>query len=201
MTIIRLEDRTVLLHSPTRCDPDTKQALNDLGPVSHIVAPSAMHDLFLNEWAGAFPDARVWIPPGARKYFSHVPKAEPLPDHGEDAPWQRELTYVRMEGMARLHECVFYHEPSRSIICADLFFHVEKENPPLIRIAARLGGFYRKLAVPADIRWFLVRDRQALRHSIGKLRVLPFENIIVGHGANTIGNGAAAFEEATAWLA
>ena len=200
MTVIRLEDGTVLVHSPTRCSPETKHALKDLGPVSHIVAPNGMHDLFLNEWAVEFPKAPIWIPPRAEKYFSHVPRAEPLPDNAHDAPWERELTYVPIKGMARLHECVFYHKPSRSLICADLFFHIEKENPPLIRIAARLGGFYQKLGVPADIRWFLVRDRQALRRSIEKLRAVSFENIIVGHGANTIGNGATAFQKATAWL-
>jgi uncharacterized protein DUF4336 len=200
MTIIRLRDNTLLLHSPTHCDEPTKRALNELGRVAHIAAPNAMHDLFLQDYAAAFPQARIWIPPGTRKYFSHVPLAEQLPLNGPAVPWHEDLSFILLEGIPRLNECVFYHPQSSSLIFADLFFNIGNDSPMLIRIAARLGRFYRRLATPPDIRWFLVRDRVALRRSIQKLRALPFENIIIGHGSNIIGSGSDAFDRAIAWL-
>jgi len=54
--------------------------------------------------------------------------------------------------------------------------------------------------VPLDIKWFLVKDKGAFRRSIAGLLSLPFENVIVGHGANVIGGGSIAFQEAFAWL-
>src|SRR5688572_21313555 len=91
MTIIRLRDGALLIHSPTRCDTPTKEALNNLGQVAHIVAPNGMHDLFLQEYAAEFPKAVLWIPPGVDRYFRHLPRAEHLPA-SDRSPWGDDLS-------------------------------------------------------------------------------------------------------------
>ena len=160
-----------------------------------------MHDLFLAEYAAAFPDARLWIPPGLDKYFSHLRRAQRLPEEGDgNEIWHGDLSYVLVQGIPRLNECVFFHRPSKTLIVADLFFNITEECPAIIKIAARLGGFYQKMAIPLDIRRVLIRDRKAFAGSMREVRSLDFDNIIVGHGTNTIGGGAEAFKRATAWL-
>ena len=198
MTIVRLDEDCLLVHSPTRCDAETKRALNDLGQVAHVVAPNGMHDLFLREYAAEFPRAQFWIPPGVDRYFPGL-KAEHLPGNSQQA-WDDKLECVMVEGMPRLNECVFYHARSKSLIVADLFFNIPEDSPALIKLAARIGGFYKRLATPTDIRWFLVRNKDAFRKSMEKLRSFPFENIIVGHGTNVIGGGRIAFDRAVAWI-
>ena len=200
MTIIRLRDGSLLLHSPTRCDRATKEALSRLGEVAHIVAPNGMHDLFLENYRTEFPKARLWIPAGVDKYFAKIPDAEHLPESDEDVPWRRDLSYVTVQGIPRLNECAFFHPASGSLILADLLFNIERHNSAFIKMAARLGGFYRKLAMPSDIKWFLIRDKEAFRRSIQNVLSFPFANVVIGHGGNVIGGGREAFGRAFAWL-
>jgi hypothetical protein len=200
MTVIRLRDGSLLVHSPTRCDEATRHALRSLGEVAHVVAPNGMHDLFLKDYLAEFPKASLWIPPGWDKYFALLSRAEHLREDDQNVPWRQDLSCVIVQGVPRLNECAFYHAASKSLILADLLFNIQKHDPALIRIAARLGRFYRKLSMPPDIKWFLMRDKDAFRNSIHTLRSLPFENVIVGHGANVIGGGSPAFARAFAWL-
>src|SRR5262249_58999931 len=49
MTVIRLADGGLFLHSPVPLDAATKRALDELGPVRVVVAPSKVHHLFASE--------------------------------------------------------------------------------------------------------------------------------------------------------
>src|SRR5262249_60614439 len=64
MTVIRLADGGLFLHSPVRLDEETKRALAELGPVRAVVAPSKVHHLFAGEYVRAYPDVRLHGAPG-----------------------------------------------------------------------------------------------------------------------------------------
>lgn len=200
MVVIRLKNGSLLVHSPTRCHAATRSALKELGELAHVVAPNRMHDLFLEDYAEAYPAARFWIPPGTEKYFRALRNKEELGDENAQAPWADELEFVFAEGVPRLNECIFYHRASRSVVFADLFFKIDREHPAFIRLAARLGGFYGKLGMPHDIRWFLLRNKSAFKRSMEQVGEWPFENVLLGHGSNVMGEGKAAFEKAIRWL-
>lgn len=59
MTVARLADGSLWLHSPVRPTADLTKELDALGPVRHIVAPSKMHHLFLMPFAEKYPEART----------------------------------------------------------------------------------------------------------------------------------------------
>jgi hypothetical protein len=67
MTVIRLPDGSLLLHSPTRLAEALRQALARLGPVAHMVAPNVAHWTLLKPWQQAFPQATTWAAPGLRE--------------------------------------------------------------------------------------------------------------------------------------
>jgi len=50
MTVIRLKDRRILLHSPVPSDPDLRSAVENLGQVAALIAPNLFHHQFLSEW-------------------------------------------------------------------------------------------------------------------------------------------------------
>src|SRR5687768_16673733 len=56
----------------------------------------------------------------------------------------------------------FFHTTSKSLIVADLLFNIDGNARFATRVAARLGGFYRRLAMPLDMKLWYVRDREAL---------------------------------------
>src|SRR5262245_20539591 len=55
MTIIRLNDGNLFLHSPVKLDSELKQALSALGPVGAVVAPNRAHHLFVRDYIESYP--------------------------------------------------------------------------------------------------------------------------------------------------
>ena len=66
MTVIRLADGGLFLHSPTPLDAATRAAVDALGPVRCIVAPNYVHHLYVGDWKRAYPQALLLGAPGPR---------------------------------------------------------------------------------------------------------------------------------------
>src|SRR5258708_12228705 len=64
MTVIRLANGGLFLHSPTKLDDETRQALDALGEVRAVVAPSRAHHLFVGDYVKTWPAAKLYGPPG-----------------------------------------------------------------------------------------------------------------------------------------
>src|SRR5215472_17620693 len=60
MTIVRLRDRGLLLHSPVKLELKLRQALDELGEVRAIVAPSSVHHLFVADYLAAYRQAKSY---------------------------------------------------------------------------------------------------------------------------------------------
>lgn len=67
MTVLRLSDGNLLLHSPLALTPEHSSAIEALGAVAHLYAPNLNHHLHISEWAAAFPSARLHAPAGLAK--------------------------------------------------------------------------------------------------------------------------------------
>jgi hypothetical protein len=52
MTVIRLPDGRLWVHSPVRLDEELLSELQALGPVGFLVAPSKVHHLFIKPYGG-----------------------------------------------------------------------------------------------------------------------------------------------------
>ena len=64
MTVVRLNDRGLFIHSPTRLDSQTKEAIDALGPVRFVVSPNKLHHVFMADFFSAYPQARFYASPG-----------------------------------------------------------------------------------------------------------------------------------------
>ena len=64
MTVIRLADGGLFLHSPIRLDDETRAALDAIGPVRCVVAPSKVHHFFVGAYRDAYPHAKLFAAPG-----------------------------------------------------------------------------------------------------------------------------------------
>src|SRR5262245_1568336 len=60
MTVIRLQDGGLFLHSPVRLDPELKKEMDSLGPVRCLVGPNLFHHLSLRPWREDYPEARLF---------------------------------------------------------------------------------------------------------------------------------------------
>jgi hypothetical protein len=116
MTVIRLTNGGLVVHSPTRLDLASQEEFQKLGPIVAIVAPSWWHDLHLREYLSAYPNARLYGAPTLVRWNRWVPFAEVLDDSAPSL-WTEEIDQVHVQGIGLfLDEIVFYHRRSRSLM-------------------------------------------------------------------------------------
>jgi hypothetical protein len=180
MTVVRLPDSKLLLHSPIAATDDLVREVEALGTVAHLIAPNKLHHLFVGEWQRAFPEASTYVAPGldtkrADLTITGILGDEPLPQ------WKNVIDQVFMSGFPFANEVVFFHQPSTTLIATDLAFNVGANSPPMTRFAFRLAGIYGRLA-PTLLERLAVRDRTAFRKSFERILEWPFDRVVVSHG-------------------
>lgn len=67
MTIIRLQSGKLFLHSPVPWSVELQQAVEQIGEVGFIVAPSCFHHMFVGGWHENNPNAQICAPKGLIK--------------------------------------------------------------------------------------------------------------------------------------
>uniref|UniRef100_UPI002FC73B2C DUF4336 domain-containing protein n=1 Tax=Escherichia coli TaxID=562 RepID=UPI002FC73B2C len=66
MTVIRLKNGELLLHSPTQHTEKLQGILEEFGPIRHLVAPNIAHWTFMRDWQRHLPDVITWAVPDLR---------------------------------------------------------------------------------------------------------------------------------------
>lgn len=180
MTVVRLPDSKLLLHSPIAARAELVREVSALGPVAYIVAPNRLHHLFVANWQQAFPDASTYVAPGLETKRADLAISGVLGDEPEPG-WKGVLDQILLAGFPFANEVVFFHRPSATLIASDLAFNVGANSPPLTRLFFRAAGTYGRLS-PTFLERLLVRNRTAFRHSLERILEWPFERVVVAHG-------------------
>ena len=197
MTVVRLGDGSLFLHSPVRLDADLRRALDALGPVRHVVAPNRMHNLFCGDYRAAYPEAHLYGAPGLAGKRPELAFDAELEDTAP-AAWAAEIGQALIAGIPMLNEVVFRHRASHTLILTDLAANSGPEDPPALRLWLRLNRAYGRLATPLEVR-LLCRDRAAARQSLDRVLGWEFDRVVVGHGAVVERDGKRLAHEAFAW--
>jgi hypothetical protein len=198
MTIVRLADGGLLLHSPAQADDATRRAVDALGPVRAILAPNRVHHFFAGDWKRAYPDALLLGVPGLpakRKdlAFDGVLAEDPV------LIFKGALEHVLFAGAPYLSELVLFHPASRTLVLTDLCMNVRTPLPRSRAFWFRLTGAYGRLA-PNFVVKINIRDRRAARDSVDRILRFDFDRVSVTHGDVLETGGRAALREAFAWL-
>ena len=181
MTVVRLPRGHLWLHSPIPIAPKLKVALDALGEVRYIVAPSKAHHLFAGDCAAMFPQAQLWGAPGLRAKRPDLTQLQdlPAPDTG---PWCPELDHMLFEGIPLANETDWFHAPSGTVILTDLCQWMQGDLPLATVLYAKLTGVRSGLHVPRTVR-LLVHDAAAARASAARLLRWPIQRVVVAHNA------------------
>ena len=198
MTVIRLPAGGLFVHSPTIFDPPTASALASLGTVDSIVWPSWWHDMYLNEYAAAYPGARLFGAPILVEWQRRKSSLQSLDERAP--PWAPSIEQLYVDRMRLfLDEFVFFHRSSGSVIVADLAFHFDGTCNWFTRWSFRVIGAYPGCKIP----WFYrmaPKDRRYLRAKIDCILDWNFDRLIVGHGVVVDTGGKDALRNAYHWL-
>lgn len=196
MTVVRMGGGGLFVHCPVALDADTRRAVDDLGEVAVVAAPSLFHHLYAGEWRGAYPRAEVWACPGLDRKrpdleFTGVLGEDTLPSIRADLE-QAPLT-ARFE-----REVVFFHPKSRTLLCADALLNLSTHPAALTRTVAFLmgnsgpgKGYLERIAV---------RDYPLGRRQVDRIAEWDIDRIVLAHGDPVPGDGRRVLREAYAWL-
>ncbi|MGE6763905.1 DUF4336 domain-containing protein [Corallococcus interemptor] len=198
MTVLRLPDGGLWVHSPVAFTPERRDAVASLGPVRFLVAPNLFHHLHLPDWSAAFPDARVVAPAGLRAKKPAL-RIDLELDDTPDPAWAPVIEQMHVRGMPQLNEFLFFHRPSRTAIVTDLAFHYRHAEGLKLRAYLWADGVLGKFAAPRFLRLF-AKDREAARAAAQRAMKWDVERVIVCHGQVLEHGGQKALHDAFSWL-
>jgi len=197
MTVVRLSDGSLFVHSPIVLDDDLKQQIDALGPVAHIVAPSLYHHLFIGDFAAAYPEAKTHAARGLEKKRSDLTFHATLAAEG-DPSWRNDLSGLRIEGCA-LGETVFFHRPSRTLISADFIENFDTSDHWATRVYLKATGIHGKVGLSRVLR-IMFRDKAKARRAVDQVIEWNPERITLAHGQPIFANAQEAISETYEWL-
>lgn len=197
MTVVKLRDGGLLLHSPVAMTDALRAEVSALGPVRHIVCPNLFHHLFAGPWVTAYPGALLHGPEGLAKKRPDLPAPRSL-SAALHPDWEGDLVLVPIDGCL-LRETLFVHPRSGTLVSSDLVENFETSDHLPTRIYLKLAGIHGKIGWSRLLR-VLYRDHEAARVSIERLLTHDFDRIVVAHGRIVDRGGKDALRAAFTWL-
>lgn len=199
MAVIRLADGGLFVWSPIALTEALRAQTAALGPVRCIVAPNALHHMFLAEWAGAYPEAALYAAPGLRAVRKDIAFTDDLADEAP-AAWAGQIEQVIVRNTIA-DEVVFLHRASGTVLFTDLLQQMPrgwyKGWRALVARLDRMTG--PEPQTPNKFR-MAMRDRAAARESLARIHSWPAARVLMAHGEPVRENGAAFIARAFAWL-
>lgn len=189
-TYIPVQNGAVLI-SPGSCLDLTQ--LKSLNSVTDLVAPNLLHCAGMQKAHSAYPNAKRWGALGVRGAKPQISWTDELSK--ENWAYQDELPMVQLQGIPKINEVVFFHKKSKSLIVTDLCFNMQDVKGIGPWIILNMFGTYKRFAVSKFFMRY-TKDKAAFERSIGEIFAFDFENIILSHGANVIGNAKSKFSQA-----
>lgn len=203
MTVLRLSDGSVLLHSPTRYTPELARAIEAIGPVRHLLAPTIAHSSFLAEWQLACPAAKVWAVPGLRDRAQVRQSGVRIDADLEDkaaAEWADVIEQGLVHGAGGFCEAWFFHRQSRTLLLADLIENLEPGKlPPLTSLLMRASAATRA-TTGLHVRAVLLLKKAEAQRSVRRMIATDPQRVIFSHGEFYIEHASNHLKRGFAWL-
>ena len=138
--IARMEDGSLLVHSPVEWDPLLGRALANLGgEIKHIISPNYEHLKYAKQWSEKYPQAFMYACPGLRSIKTDVNWSYELFDEQNSQSTLQnngiDCVYFNCEinpftGRPFFNEVAFYHKKSKTFFAADVFWNYPSGDSP-----------------------------------------------------------------------
>jgi hypothetical protein len=201
MTIVRLADGGLFVHSPTPLTPELKAEVEREGQPRWIVGPNRIHYWWIPDWTAAFPQATVYLAPRIKEQAKGRITGETLPlERDSGYPWDSELATLQVIGRY-MTEVDFFHRASRTLILTDFIenFEPEKIGSALWRGLTKLGGVRDPDgSMPRDMR--MSYPKPVVRAAVETMLGWDPERIVLAHGRWYEANGSAELRRAFRWV-
>ena len=202
MTIARLPDGDLWLHSPTEPTEPLFTSVERIGKVRFLIAPNTLHYWWVPEWKARSPEAEVHAAPGLDKSAKRTLPIDHVLTDTPPSDWSGAIDQVVVPGDL-LTEVVFFHRASRTLVLTDLIENFEpgRVRHWFLRQISRLGGVTDPDGkAPIDMRLSFWRQRALVRRAVQTMLAWNPERVILAHGRWYDRNGTAELRRAFRWV-
>jgi hypothetical protein len=180
MTIVRLADGRLVLHSAIALGDAEMKELEALGKPSFLVVPNGAHRLDAPGYKERYPDMKVIAPPGSRAKVEEVVKVDDTAGaFGDDA-----VTYEPIDGT--VEGALIVRSPGgATLVLNDAIMNMPKGTVKGFGgfVTGVLGFMGPEPKVVPLAKVFVYKDKKAARAKLEKLADTPgLARIIVSHG-------------------
>ncbi|MGE5615803.1 MAG: hypothetical protein ACM3X5_02695 [Bacillota bacterium] len=180
MTIVRLEDRRLVIYSAIALDEERMAFIESYGLPAFLVVPSDMHRLDARIWKERYPLMQVVAPEGAREKVEQVVHVDTTqPDFGDS-----NVRFITVWGV-EAHEAALVVLTSRgtTLIVNDILGNIHDADGVAGWLLRKAGFAGDGPQVPRVVKMKIVDDIEALGAQLDQWAEIPsLSRIIVSHG-------------------
>jgi len=181
MTLVKLPDATLWLHSPIQLSYELQSAIDALGVVTHIVCPNQFHHYFAADYQTAYPEAKVYGTSSLVKKRKDLRFDVVMGDGFTSPPeWGEGLDSLYLGG-SHFEETVFLHPKSKTLITCDILEYFTDHDEWFTRCYLKCVGTYQRPSFPKAIKGFY-KDRALARECFESMLAWDFERMVIAHG-------------------
>ena len=222
-TLVKLNSGNLAVFSPVALTPAVKSKVASMGTLKYIVAPDFEHHIFISPWAKEYPQAELigmeGLPekreadPDSKGYkFAHIFSKSNKLDMQISPEFDQEFSYEYIHSHQN-KELVFLHKPSRTMIEADVLFHlpateqfsrsgVDASSGILTRIFGGMMNTRGNMIWQQRFLWYGAagKDRAGFGASVKRIDQWDFDRIIPCHGDVIETGGKDVWHKLTDWF-
>ncbi|MDF0519493.1 SDR family oxidoreductase [Bradyrhizobium yuanmingense] len=204
MTVIRLSNGDLVLHSPVRYSPALRQELERLGTIRYLLAPNIAHWMFLPEWQRQLPQAAILAARGlAARGQVRAAGLRIDRELGDTTPeeWAADLETVSVNA-PMFSEIELFDRRSRTLVLTDIVQNLDPHHLSASNAAAAnlLGIAKPDGKAPVYLRLLLRLGGRSVRVAAERLVKLAPERVIFAHGDWFETQGTARLRRSLRWM-
>lgn len=204
MTVIRLSNGNLVLHSPVRYSAEVHRELEQLGPIRYLLAPNVAHWMFLRDWQRQLPQAATFAARGlASRRQVRAARLRIDRELGDTTPeeWAADLETVSVNA-PMFSEVELFDKRSRTLVLTDLVQNLDPYRLSASNAAAAnvLGIAKPDGKAPVYLRLLLRLGGRSVRAAAERLVKLAPERVIFAHGDWFETQGTARLRRSLRWL-
>jgi hypothetical protein len=181
MTVVRLKSGGTFVHNAIQLEDQDYAKLERIGTPEVIVAPNVFHGSDAHHYKKRYPKARLLVSKGAAKSIAKLcPVDGVLP--AWDEALRSEVDCLEAAGMRWLHESLFFHRASRTLLVTDLIFNMQTDFKGFERKFARWNRIDKKFGPSRIFKLVFVKDRKAVSEFLSHVLKWDFDRVVVNHG-------------------
>ncbi len=201
MTVIRLNNNELWIHSPEKLTPALQGELLEFGRVKYLISPNKLHHLFVKEWMSAYPGAKIFAAPGLIEKRKDIQFTKELTDLAE-SDWLNQIDQLIFRGSPLMEEVVFFHIESKTLLLTDLIENFKGDYfSGWRKTIAKIGGIISpKGKTPLDWRLSFIFGKSRARMAVSKMLDWEPDKIVIAHGECIFSNGKEFIKNSFSWV-